>query len=436
MTLSIKKKIYDFAIHLQKFPRSLTGKGNLQTLSLIKKILKKIKIIKVPSGYNAYDWKVPEEWDFKEAYIKNKKGIKILDVEKNFLHLVNYSTPIKKRISINELKKHIYTIPERPNAIPYVTSYYKKDWGFCMSQSQKKKLKDEVYDVYIDSKFKKGKMVIGEFYLKGKSKKEIFLSTYICHPYMANNEISGPTILTFLLNYFRNKKNYFSIRAVFLPETIGSIVYLSKNLKKLKKNVIAGFNLSCLGDERSYSYLPSREGNTLSDRVSKSVLKWLDKNYKKYTWLERGSDERQYCSPGIDLPIASVSRSKFGEYPEYHTSDDNFKKVVTSKGLLQSYEMYIKLVEAIQNNYYPKSKFLCEPKLSKYKLYDPTRKIPSSKQRFKSTITDPIINILTYADGKNSLLDISDKINLPIWELYNICQLLHKKKLISLKRKI
>ena len=304
-----------------------------------------------------------------------------------------------------------------------------------MSQSQKKKLKDRVYDVYIDSKFKKGKMVIGEFYLKGKSKKEIFLSTYICHPYMANNEISGPTILTFLLNYFRNKKNYYSIRAVFLPETIGSIVYLSKNLKKLKKNVIAGFNLSCLGDERSYSYLPSREGNTLSDRVSKSVLKWLDKNYKKYTWLERGSDERQYCSLSI-LPIASVSRSKFGEYPEYHTSDDNFKKVVTSKGLLQSYEMYIKLVEAIQNNYYPKSKFLCEPKLSKYGLYDPKRKIPPSKQSFKSTITDPIINILTYADGKNSLLDISDKINLPIWELYDICQLLHKKKLILLKRKI
>ena len=252
---------------------------------------------------------------------------------------------------------------------------------------------------------------------------------------MANNEISGPTILTFLLNYFRNKKNYYSIRAVFLPETIGSIVYLSKNLKKLKKNVIAGFNLSCLGDERSYSYLPSREGNTLSDRVSKSVLKWLDKNYKKYTWLERGSDERQYCSPGIDLPIASVSRSKFGEYPEYHTSDDNFKKVVTSKGLLQSYEMYIKLVEAIQNNYYPKSKFLCEPKLSKYGLYDPKRKIPPSKQSFKSTITDPIINILTYADGKNSLLDISDKINLPIWELYDICQLLHKKKTNIIEKK-
>ena len=435
MTLSIKKKIYAFAIHLQKFPRSLTGKGNLQTLNLIKKILKKIKIIKVPSGYNAYDWKVPEEWGFKEAYIKNKKGIKILDVKKNFLHLVNYSIPIKKKISLNELKKHIYTIPERPNAIPYVTSYYKKYWGFCMSHKQKKKLKDKVYDVYINSNFKKGKMVMGEFYLKGKSKKEIFLSSYICHPYMANNEISGPTILTFLLDYFKNKKNYFSIRAVFLPETIGSIVYLSKNLKKLKKNVIAGFNLSCLGDERSYSYLPSRDGNTLSDRVSKSVLKWLDKNYKKYTGLERGSDERQYCSPGIDLPIASVSKSKFGEYPEYHTSDDDFKKVVTPKGLLQSYEMYIKLIEAIQNNYYPKSKFLCEPKLSKYNLYDPSRKIPSSKQNFKSTITDPIINILTYADGKNSLLDISDKINLPIWELYDICQLLHKKKLIFLNRK-
>ena len=251
---------------------------------------------------------------------------------------------------------------------------------------------------------------------------------------MANNEISGPTVLTHLLDYFKKTNNYYSIRAVFLPETIGSIVYLSKNLKSLKKNVIAGFNLSCLGDNRCYSYLPSRNGNTLSDRVSLSILRWIDKDFKKYTWLERGSDERQYCSPGIDLPIASVSRSKFGEYPEYHTSYDDFNKVVTSKGLHQSYQLYIKLIEAIQNNYYPKTRILCEPKLSKHNLYNPLRKTSSTKQLFNSSITDSIMNILTFADGKNSLLDISEKINLPIWDLYNICEELHKKKLVKLNR--
>lgn len=435
MTLSIKKKIYDFANNLQKFPRSLTGYGNLKTLFSIKKIINKLKIIEVPSGYKAYDWTVPDEWNYKEAYILDKNKNKILDVKKNFLHLVNYSAPIKKKMSLSELKKHIHTLPQRPNAIPYVTSYYKKNWGFCMTHNQARKLKKGNYTVHIDSEFKKGKMIFGEYFIKGKSKKEIFLSSYICHPFMANNEISGPSILTFLLNYFKEKDNYYSIRAVFLPETIGSIVYLSKNLKNLKKNVIGGFNLSCLGDERCYSYLPSRHGNTLSDRISKNVLHQIDKNFKEYTWLERGSDERQYCSPGVDLPIASVSRSKFGEYPEYHTSDDDFKKLVTAKGLYQSYEVYIKLIEAIQNNYFPRSRILCEPKLSKYNLYNPLRKIFASKKNFKSTITDPIINILTYADGKTSLLDISEKLDLPIWKLYDICQLLYKKKLIFLDRK-
>tara|TARA_B100000579_G_scaffold93878_2_gene74179 strand:- start:3161 stop:4468 length:1308 start_codon:yes stop_codon:yes gene_type:complete len=431
MTLSIKKKIFNFAIGLQKFPRSITGKGNRQTLNSIKKVLPNLKLYNVKTGYKAFDWTVPDEWIFNDAYIEDPSGKKIVDAKKNFLHLVNYSHPIKKKISLNELNKNLFSYKKIPNAIPYVTSYYKKTWGFCITQNQRKKFKKGLYKVNINTKFKKGQLDYGEYFIKGYSKKEIFLSSYICHPYMANNEISGPTILTFLLDYFRKRKNYYSIRAVFIPETIGSIVYLSKKLPILKKNVIAGFNLSCLGDQRCYSFLPSRNGKTLSDRVSESVLKWTDKKYKKYSWLERGSDERQYCSPGVDLPVASVTRSKFGEYPEYHTSYDDFHRVVTPIGLLGSYELYIKLIDAIQNNYYPKYKILCEPKLSKYNLYNPLRKNKYYKYSHKSTITDPIINILSYADGKNSLLDISDKIKLPIWSLIDICDELYKKKLIK-----
>ena len=428
MTLSIKKKIFNFAIHLQKFPRSLTGNGNRQTLNSIKSVLKNLKLLNVKSGYKAFDWIVPDEWIFKDAYIEGPKGNKIVDAKKNFLHLVNYSIPIKKKISLKELNKKLHSHKKIPDAIPYVTSYYDKNWGFCISHNERKKLKKGLYEVNIDTKFKKGQLDFAEFYIKGYSKKEIFLSSYICHPYMANNEISGPTVLTYLLDYFRRKKNYYSIRAVFIPETIGSIVYLSKKLSILKKNVIAGFNLSCLGDERCYSFIPSRSGETLSDRVSTSVLEWIDKNYKKYSWLERGSDERQYCSPGVNLPISSVTRSKFGEYPEYHTSHDDFNRVVTANGLFSSYELYIKLINAIQNNYYPKSKVICEPKLSKYNLYNPLRKNKYQKKSYDSTITDPIINILSYADGKNSLLDISDKIKLPIWTLIDICDELYEKK--------
>ena len=433
--MSIKKEIINFAKRLQAYPRSLTGHGNRSTLKLIKSRLNKLKLQSVKSGFKAFDWTVPNEWNFKNAFIIDPKGKKIIDAKKNLLHLVNYSIPVKKKINIKELQKHLYSIKSQPNAIPYITSYYKKTWGFCLSHNQRKKLIKGNYDVVIDTELKKGKLDFAEFYIKGKSKKEIFLSSYICHPFMANNEISGPTVLTFLLDYFRKKNNYYSIRAVFIPETIGSIVYLKKKLKILKKNCIAGYNLSCVGDERCYSYLPSRDGNTLSDKVAENILGWIDENYKKYTWNERGSDERQYCAPGADLPIVSVSRSKFAEYPEYHTSLDDFGNVVTAEGLFSSYELYIKLIEAIDNNFYPKAKLVGEPKLSKYNLYDPFKKNKWYKKKFNSTLTDPLLNLLSQADGKTSLLEISKKIKTPIWELIEISNLLKEKKLISIKRK-
>ena len=307
-----------------------------------------------------------------------------------------------------------------------MTSYYKKDWGFCISENEKKKLKEKNYHVFIDSKFQRSNLHYGEILLKGKSKKEIFLSTYICHPSMANNELSGPCLTIYLSQWIASLKNrYYTYRIIFIPETIGSIFYIRNNLKNLKKNMQAGFVITCVGDERSYSFLPSRTGNTLSDQVSKHVLKWNTKNYKKYTWLDRGSDERQYCWPGIDLPVASVMRSKYGEYPEYHTSLDKLGSVVTTKGLSESYYLYQKIILNLEKNFKYIANTFCEPFLSKRNLYS---SISIKNNNFNSKT---ILDILSYCDGKHSLLDISDILKMPSSIIYQNIKDLIKLKLIK-----
>lgn len=431
----IKNQLYSFCKKLQKYNRSISGEGNRSTLAEIKKKIKDIKTLSVKTGFKAFDWVVPNEWIIKEAYILDPKKKKILDFKDNYLHVVGYSKKVKNlKISLENLKKKIYSLKKFPKAIPYVTSYYKKDWGFCMPYNVKKKLKKGIYTVNINSSLKKGKLDYGEVLIPGKSSKEIFLSTYICHPQMANNEISGIGVVTYLLDYLKNlpKKNY-SIRAVFIPETIGSIVYIKKNLKRLKKNVVAGFNVTCVGDNRTYSYLPSRNGCTISDICAKHVLKWVHPNFKKYTWNERGSDERQYCSPGVDLPIVTISRSKFGEYPEYHTSYDDFGKVVTPTGLYNSLLLMKKIIHSVNYYCYPLSVVKCEPFMSKYKLYNPHKKSSYSKlHKFNSSNTDALFNLIAYSDGKTSLIEIADKLLLPVWELYDCLDILLKKKLIKI----
>ena len=243
---------------------------------------------------------------------------------------------------------------------------------------------------------------------------------------MANNELSGPTVTTYLAKWLKELPNrYYTYRIIFIPETIGSITYLSSNLKHLKNKVIAGFNVSCVGDERSYSYLPSRNGNTISDKVAKHVLKWIAPNYKCYSWLERGSDERQYCAPGIDLPIASILRTKYGEYPEYHTSLDDLKNVVTPKGLNGGYWALRKALELLDKNKNYKNNILCEPQLVKRGFYP---KVSSKKSEDDLRV---IKNFLSFCDGEHTLLDIAEKINLPAWELYEFVEKLVSQKVIS-----
>ena len=425
----IGKMIHKFAKELWPINRSITGKGVRQTLELIKSHLPDFEIKEIPSGTNVFDWTIPKEWIVNDAYIITPSGERICDFKSNNLHLLGYSVPFEGKISLKKLKEHLYTLPDQPDAIPYITSYYKERWGFCLSQVQFDQLKEGEYFVKVDTSHFDGVLNYGEIIIKGKCSKEIFLSTYICHPSMANNELSGPTVVTYLAKWLLElEKREYTYRIIFIPETIGSISYLSLNYNLMKKNVIAGFNVSCVGDERAYSYLPSRNGQTLSDNVAKHVLKHTDTNFKTYTWLDRGSDERQYCAPGIDLPIASIMRSKYGQYPEYHTSLDNLENLVTPKGLDGGYWALRRAIEAIEKNKKYQVSVLCEPQMGKRGLY-PTLSTKKSKEKVKL-----MMDLMSLCDGANSLLDIAEILETPIWNLYELCDTLKKHGLLTIEK--
>ena len=315
-------------------------------------------------------------------------------------------------------------------AIPYITSYYKKDWGFCISHQKKEKLKDGNYEVIINSKFKKGVVNYGELFIKGRTEKEILFSTYICHPQMANNEISGISVLTFLAKWIKSKRRKFSYRIIFIPETIGSIAYIQKNLKRLKKNLIAGLVITCVGDAKGFSYIPSRYGNTLSDFAALKVLKKNKKKFKIYSWLDRGSDERQFCAPNINLPFCSITRSKYGTYKEYHTSLDKLGSVVVSRGLNGSYKLFKNYVNYFEDNYdnliyIPKNNCYCEQHLSKRKLY------PSISTLKTASKVKSMMNVLSYIDGKNSVMQIANLCHLSIINVKKYLSIFKKHKLIK-----
>ena len=421
----IGKKIYNFAETLWPINRSLTGDGVRETLLEIKKHIPNLKVHEVNTGTKAFDWTVPKEWRINDAWIKTPDGRMICNFKENNLHLVGYSMPFHGKLTLENLQKKLFSLPAQPDAIPYITSYYKEDWGFCIKDSERKRLKDGDYEVFIDSELFNGSLTYGELLIKGKEKKEIFLSTYLCHPSMANNELSGPCVTTFLSKHISSLKNRrYSYRIVFIPETIGSIVYLSKNLKKMKESTYAGYNITCVGDNRSFSYLPSRNGKTISDKVALHVLKHIDKDFKKYEWSDRGSDERQYCSPNIDLPVSSIMRTKYGEYPEYHTSLDNLNDVVSAEGLNGGFEILKLAIETIENNIYPKITVMCEPQLGKYDLY-PSIGGPKATKELRI-----MSNLISYSDGKHDLIDIADICDIPVWELYPIVKNLESKGLL------
>lgn len=405
--VSVGDEMYDFATEIFPICRSLTGNGVRETLKHIQEHLPKLKVHEVPSGSSAFDWTIPDEWNIKSARLTDPDGNVIVDFADSNLHILGYSEPINGTFSLEELEPHLYSLPEKPDAIPYMTSYYKRRWGFCLTHRVREQLKPGNYHVQIQSTLKAGHLTYGELILPGETDEEIFLSTYICHPSLANNEISGPVIAIWLAKWLLQQPRRYTYRIVFVPETIGAITYLSRNLDQMKRQTVAGFNLTCMGDERCYSYLPSRQGNTLSDRAALHVLTNEDPDFTRYSYLDRGSDERQYCSPGVDLPVCTVMRSKYCEYPEYHTSLDDLS-LITPKGLSDSHEVMKKILLVIENNYHWKATNYCEPQLGKHGFYPANRALAGTAGTgsFQGTM-----DFLAYTDGKMDVIDIANTIN-------------------------
>ena len=414
---SIGEWCFALAKELWPIPRSITGPGVRETLSIIKRELPNLQIYEVPSGEVAFDWIVPNEWTIRDAYIENETGNRIVDFQENNLHVVGYSIPVDTWLELSELQPHLYSLPEQPDAIPYVTSYYRERWGFCLSETQRNQLCEGRYRVFIDSDLKPGVLNYGELLIEGESSQEIFLSTYVCHPSMANNELSGPVVTTALVKWLLMQPELrYSYRIVFIPETIGSLVYMSRNLDDLRAKTKAGFNITCIGDNRCYSYLPSRKEDTLSDLVAQHVLKHIDRNYKRYSWLDRGSDERQYCAPGVDLPIATIMRSRYGDYPEYHTSLDTLGGVVTEDGLAGGFRALQTALSTIELDFKPQVTTIGEPQLGKRGLY------PELSQKGSADSVRDMMNMISLSDGTKSLLEIAEIIDSPFMQLFELAK--------------
>jgi aminopeptidase-like protein len=416
--------MHTLATRLFPICRSLTGDGVRKTLGILKEHLPGLAMHEIPSGTRCFDWTVPDEWNIRDAFVLDPEGKKIVDFTKCNLHVLGYSEPVDKEVTLDELEAHLHSLPELPDAIPYVSSFYNRGWGFCISHKERQKLREGTYRVYIDSTLEPGNLTYAELLLPGNNREEILISTYVCHPSMANNELSGPVVCVQLAKWLSDlPERRYSYRFLFIPETIGSIAYISRHLEHLQKYVIAGFTITCIGDERAYSYLPSRAGNTLSDRVAQHVLKHRDPDYIRYSFLDRGSDERQYCAPGVDLPIASLMRSKYGVYPEYHTSLDDLN-LVTPKGLQGGYEVLRDCVTAIEIERRYQVTVLCEPQMGKRGLYSPLM------TRGAERAVQMRMDILTYCDGKHSLLDIADLLGAPIAEIFRFAEELVKHDLL------
>lgn len=407
------REMYDFAGKLFPIGRSLTGEGVRESLRMIREQIPELEIRSVPSGTQAFDWTVPKEWEIRQGYIEDEQGNRIIDYQRNNLHIMGYSTPVDRYVPLEELLQYIKVEEGQPDVIPYVTSYYSPRFAFCMSKNQRDALQPGTYHMVIESRLFDGVLNYGELLLPGASEKEVLLSTYICHPSMADNEVSGPVLVTWLVKWLKTLDRRFSYRIVIVPETIGSIIYLSKNLARMKKNVIAGFVLTCVGDDRAYSYLETRKGNTLTDRVMRNVLGFTHPSYKTYSYLDRGSDERQYNAPGVDLPVCDFCRSKYGEYPEYHTSADDMT-FISPEGLQGSLEVMQQVIRALEYNHYYRVTCLCEPQLGKRGLY------PTVSRKGIYEEVKKMTNLIAYADGTEDLIQISSRIGVPIEELIPI----------------
>jgi aminopeptidase-like protein len=421
------RRAYKLAQSLFPIPRSLTGPGVVSTLERIDEELNAdMSLHQVPSGTKVCDWTIPPEWSVSNAYIVSPDGERFAQFSENPLHLVGYSVPVNKTLSLDSLQEHLYSLPSQPNAIPYITSYYERRWGFCISHKERESLPDGKYQVVVETELdEEGSLTYGECKIPGQSEKEVFISTYICHPNLANNELSGPCVTTQLANWLaaKNRRRY-TYRIVYAPETIGALAYIDSNLAALKDRVRAAFNVTCVGDDRTFSFMPTRTESTLVDRVGEHVLHHLEPNFDKYDYTERGSDERQYNSPRVDLPIVSLMRSKYGTYPEYHTSHDDMD-IISPSGLAGGYAATRRAIQCLEQNTCLTSQVQGEPNLGSRDLY-PTLSTTTADRSQGAVLLD----ILAYSDGDTDLLEIADKLEMPMWDLLEYVDILIENDLV------
>jgi len=423
----MKQELEAYFDRLWPLNRSLTGNGNRETIKILSELID-LQQTEVPSGSQCFDWTVPPEWNVKEAWIKDNNGNKIVDFSECNLHLLGYSIPVNRKMPLSELKENIYTLPEQPDLIPYLTSYYKERWGFCMCHNQLMQLQDGIYEVFIDSVLDyNGSMTIADAVLKGSSEREILFSTYICHPSLASNELSGPLVAAFIYRELAKIENrHYTYRFVFIPETIGSICYLSMHGDHLKKNLDAGYVITCIGNEGNFTYKRSRQGNSLADRSAEIILKQTETNYIIEDFFPGGSDERQYCSPGFNLPVGSLMRTRYGKYPEYHTSADN-KSFLSFDAMGKSVAKYLDIINIFENNFYYKNLMpFCEPQLGKRGLY-PTL----GSQKKTTDFVEKMMWVLNLSDGTNDLISISERSKMPVMELIPIVKKLIDNRILS-----
>jgi aminopeptidase-like protein len=416
--------LYSLAERLFPIGRSLTGAGVRETLSILGELLPGLDVVEVPSGTQAFDWTVPDEWTVRAAYLVAPDGTRVADYGEHNLHLLGYSVPVDLELSLDELQPHLLSRPDLPDAIPYATSYYSPRWAFCLSHAQRLALAPGTYRAVVDTTLAPGSLTYGELVVPGTTDREILISTYICHPSMANNEVSGIVVAARLARWALSEPRRFTYRFLFAPETIGAIVYISRHLDHLRQAVVAGFQVTCVGDERATSFLPSRRGDTLADRCARHVLAHHAERVTYYSFLDRGSDERQWCSPGVDLPVASIMRSKYGTYPEYHTSLDDMA-FISPDGLAGSAALYVHCLELLEANRTYRTAMPCEPQLSKHDLY-PSLSFHTGTSAYDRTLLD----FLAYCDGTHDLIEIAELIGVDAMTLIPIARVLLERDLI------
>ncbi len=417
------REMHRFAAELFPICRSITGKGIRETLGRIQSKIP-LQTLEVPSGTQVFDWTVPKEWNIHDAYIADPSGKRVVDFQKSNLHVLNYSVPVNERMPLSNLKGHLHTIPEHPDWIPYRTSYYKEDWGFCLSHHQMTRLEDGEYTVCIDSTLREGHLTYGECYLAGRSSEEILISSHACHPSLANDNLSGLAVATFLARHLAGRDLRYSYRFLFLPGTIGAITWLSRNREAVGR-IRNGLVLTCIGDAGGFHYKKSRRGNGEIDRAAAHVLRHCGEPAEVLEFSPYGYDERQYCSPGFNLPVGCLMRSVWGTFPEYHTSADNLD-FIRPLSLANSLRVCTAILDVLENNRcYRNERPYCEPQLGRRGLYETTGGEVGGEEIMAR------LWVLNLSDGQHTLLDIAEQSGIVFSRIWAAADLLCRKGLLS-----